>query len=253
MFATTLTTANSYKRAVAHYEHAMMLREKTVGPDHIDIALLVSNLATCYGHTGQLDKAIAAFEKTIAMRQKLFGKSNPLLVVPLINYADVLNRHGQPEKALPLIERAKKLAVPVPGIEHPTYHQAETTYAEVLTSLGRIAEARKALDDIMAIESRVKSPTLPTTQASRAELEIAAKAYADAATFAEQSIAGFETASGVENPELWRPLTHLALARLGQGDRAAAKPLLERAMAIGTKAGVSDQDLARTKSLLATL
>jgi tetratricopeptide (TPR) repeat protein len=253
MLATTLTTALSYQRAVEHYEHAMKLREQTVGKDHIDIALLASNLGTCYGHLGQLEKATSAFERTIAIRQKLFGKNNPLLVVPLINYADILNRNHQAEKALPLIERAKQLSLPLPGIEHPSYHMAVTTYAEVLTSLGRIPEARKTLDEVMVIESRVKSTILPTTQASRAELEIAAKAYAEAVSFAEQSIAGFEAASGPENPELWRPLTLLAKAKLGTGDKAAAKPLLERAMAIGTKSGVSDHDLAETKSLLAGL
>jgi hypothetical protein len=130
---------------------------------------------------------------------------------------------------------------------------AETTYAEVLTSLGRLPEARTSLDAVMVIEARVKSTILPTSQASRAELEIAAKAYADAVKFAEQSIAGFEAASGLENPELWRPLTLLAKAKLGTGDKAAAKPLLERAMAIGTKSGVSDHDLVETKALLAGL
>ncbi|HUS28645.1 MAG TPA: serine/threonine-protein kinase [Kofleriaceae bacterium] len=253
MYATTLTTALSYERAVGHYEHAMKLRKQTVGAEHIDIALLESNLGTCYGHLGQVDKAIAAFDRTIAIRQKLFGKNNPLLVVPLVNYADILNREHQAEKALPLIERAVALSVPLPGVEHPTYHQAATTRAEILASLGRISEARKLTEDVMAIETRLKSPTLPTTQASRAEIELAAKEYATAATYAEQSIAGFEAASGVDNPELWRPLTLLAKAKLGAGDNAAAKPLLERAVAIAAKAGLSEHDLVETKSLLASL
>jgi tetratricopeptide (TPR) repeat protein len=253
ILASTLFKALAYKRAIPHFEHSMALREKIVGRDNVEIAIMLSNLAGCYRHVGEIAKARAMFDQTIAIRQKLFGKNNPLLVAPLINYADLLKDNGEADKALPMIERAMKLAVPLPGIEHPEYHEAATTHAQVLAKLGRIPEARKELDDVIAIEQRVKSSVLATTQTARAEIELADHKWADAAAFAEQAITGFEAASGVENPELWRPLTRLAQAKLGAGDKAAAKPLLERAIAIGTKAGMGDLELEETRALRANL
>ena len=253
MLATTEVKALAYQRAAAHFEHAMALRAKIVGADHLDVALILSNIGICYRHLGQFDKARAAYEKTIAVREKLFGKANPLLVAPLVNYADLLKDTGEVDKALIVIDRAMKLLVPLPGSEHPSYHEAASTHAQVLAAAGRIKEARAELDEIIAIEQRVKSAVLPTTQTARAELELADQQYGDAATFAEQAIAGFEAASGVENPELWRPLTRLAQAKLALGDPAAARPLLERAIAIGTKSGMGEFDLKETRALLAGL
>ena len=64
---------------------------------------------------------------------------------------------------------------------------------------------------------------------------------------------GYETAGGKDNPALWRPLTALARARVGQGKPGEAEPLLDRALAIGKQAQVSDDALAPPRALAASL
>jgi len=254
MYATTLIRALAYPRAVSHFERAIALRRQNVGDDHADIAMLLSNAGIAYRHTGQLAKARDAFERALAMRERLFGKNNPLLLATLVNFSEYLseNEHAH-GKALELIERGFVMAKQLPGEEHPSYHETATTKAEILGRLGRVDEARKLFDDVLAIETRVDSVTLPVTHMKRAELELAQHAYAVAASHAEQAIAKYEAQGGSENPELWRPLTRLAQAKLGLGDKAAAKPLLERAIAIGDKAGIGDFVLGDTRALLSSL
>ena len=254
LFATTLTKAQHYARAAPHFEHALTLREKVVGTDHPEVALVLSNLGACYRAMGENKKARAAFERSLGMREKLFGKQSPLLVPTLVNFAEYLaTNEKQPLVAMPLIERAHKLAKGLPGEEHPSYHETATTYAQVLGLAGRVAEARKLSDEVMAIETRVKSITLPTTQSARAELEADEQQWAEAVKFAEAAIAGFEQAGGVENSELPRPLTALARAKIGLKDPPAAKAALERAIAIGTKANMGEYLLADARRLLAEL
>ena len=253
VLATTLTKANVYRKAVEHLEHAMALREATVGRDHTDIAIILTNLGNCYSHLGEGTKARAAFQRALAIRELAYGKRHPLLVPTLNNYADYLKLEGDFASALPLIERAVQIAEKIPGKEHASYHHVATTYAEVLGGSGRLVQARTLFDELIAAEVRLASTTMPITLAARAELEIRERAWPAATQFAEQAIAAFEKAGGVDNPELVGPLVTLARARIGVGKRDEAKPLLQRALAIGAKVGMGDHELKAARDALAAI
>jgi tetratricopeptide (TPR) repeat protein len=252
MLATTLSRASSYGRAAQHYERALALREQTVGRDHAEIALILSNLGAAYQHVGDRKKARAAFERALDIRERAYGKNSPMLVPTLDNFAELLQKERDFDGALAMLERAKELAALLPGIDHPVYHTVITDLAEVLVDAHRFAEARKLYDELIPAEIRTQSTELPQTLASRAELAIAEKAWPDAATFASRSIDAYEAAGGKDNPDLWRPLTALAGARIGAGKSADARPLLERAIAIGDK-GQLGNELAPARAALAAL
>ncbi len=253
MLATTLTKAQLYTRAAEHFEHALVVREKIVGRDHGDIATILSMLGIAYNGLGEKAKARAAYERALAIREKLYGKNNPLLLTTLNNYADFLRTQGDWPAAQAMIDRAMQIAKVAPGMEHPLTHTVATSHAEIVGGSGRIAEARSLFDDLVALEQRTHSDTLPVTLAARAELELRAGAWTDAASYAEQAIAGFERAGGAENSELVGPLVALAKARIGLGDKTAAKPLVERALAIGAANGKSETELKPARDVLASL
>ena len=254
MFATSLVKAQSYARAAPHLEHAIKLRQQAVGEDHSDVAVLLSNLGIAYRNVGEFAKARAAFERSIAIREKLFGKHTPVVVPALVNFASFLSENEKDHAgALAVLERALPLAQQYFGEEHPNYHETATAHFEVLYRLGRIAEARKRSNDVLALEKRTSSPTLPVSHSARAELELAQRDYKEAASHASAAIAAFEQLGGADNVELWRPLTRLAQAQLGLGDRAAAKSLLERAVAIGERAQIGEHLLGETRGLLRSM
>lgn len=253
ILATTLSKAHIFARAVTHYDHAMALREKIVGPDHTDIAVLLSNAGVAYAKVGDKAKGRRAFERALAIREKAYGKGNPLLIATLNNYADFLKSEREWDAAAATIDRAVAIAKVAPGVDHPLYHLSATTQAEILGGAGKVADARKQFDELIANERRLKSETLPTTLSARADLELAQQKWTDAAAYAQQAVAEFERLGGVENSELFGPLVVLAKARAALGDKEAAKPLLERAMAIGTTAGMGDVELQPAKAALAAL
>ncbi len=252
-FGTTLSRAGAYAKALPHYEHALALRASSVGEEHPDVAQMMSNLGLCYRHTGQPEKARGMFDKALAIREKLFGKRHPFLIATLDNYAELLAQEGDHAGALAMMKRALDIAKVVPGPTHPMYHQVDTDYAKLLVLAGRLDEARAVFDEVIPLEKTNTSNVLPETLGERANLALAEKKWAEAETWAQQSVAAYEAQGGKEQPTLWRPLTYLAKARLGQGDGAAARSLLERALAIGQKAQVADDDLQPTRDALAAL
>jgi tetratricopeptide (TPR) repeat protein len=252
-FATTLAKSGAYGKALPHYEHALALRTESVGEEHPDTAQIMSNLGLALHHTGDLARAKATFARALAIREKLFGKKHPFLIATLDNYAELLETEGDHAGAVEMVERAVKIAEVVPGKSHPAYHQIATDSAKMLTSAGRYADAHRVLDEVFEIEDKTQSSILPQTQTVRATLAIAEKAWPDAESYAQKAVATFEAQGGPENPALWNPLTVLARAKIGGGNPAAARPLLERAIAIGEKASITDFDLKPTRELLASL
>ncbi|HET9990830.1 MAG TPA: tetratricopeptide repeat protein [Kofleriaceae bacterium] len=251
--ATTLGRSGAWVQALPHFEHALRLREAAVGPDHPDVALILSNLAACYEHVGERVKALAAAKSALQIREKTYGPNSPFLVATLNNLADLELRQHELASALADIERAQAIAIRIPGPTSPTYHVVATTRAEVLGGSGRVAEARKAFDDVLALEDQNKSPELGTTLTARATLELAQDRWKDAATFEERAIAAYEAVGGPGHLSLWKPLAGLAQARRALDKKADVKPLVDRALAIGVKAQLTAEELDPIRAQLANL
>jgi tetratricopeptide (TPR) repeat protein len=251
--ATTLARSGAWALALPHFEHARQLREASVGPDHPDIGLILSDLAPCYENTGKTDEALATVKRALQIREKTYGPNSPFLVASLDNLADFELRAHELAAALADIERAQAIAIRFPGPTNAAYHTVATTHAEVLGASGRVAEARKAFDEVLALEAQHKSPELGMTLAARATLELAQARWKDAAALEERSIAAYEAAGGHDDLSLWKPLAGLAQARRALDKQADVKPLLERALAIGIKAQLTAAELDPIRDQLAKL
>jgi tetratricopeptide (TPR) repeat protein len=250
--AATMSKAGLYTQALPHFERALSLREHSVGPDHPDVALLLSNMGTCYQHAGDAAKARAMYQRALAIREKAYGANSPMLIATLNNMADQM-KHSDPAGALPMVERSLALATKYLGPGHVLTQTVATTRAEVLGALGRSDEAHTAFDELIAAETKSASGELATTLVARAELALAEKHDADAADYAQRAVTALEAAGGKDNPELWHPLSRLGEAKLALGQRDAAKAALERALAIADKAKISETDLAATRAAAAQL
>jgi tetratricopeptide (TPR) repeat protein len=248
----TYTKAGAYVKALPHFERSLHMREASVGPDHPDVALLLSNLGVCYRHAGQPDKAHAAYDRALAIREKAYGANSPMLIPTLNNYADLM-KDIDPAATLPVVQRALTMAEHSIGKNHPLYHTVATTYAETLAAAHRNKEARAAFDDTIALETATHSPLLPTTLTSKAQLAIDEKKYGEAADLAQQAVSGLETAGGTDNPELWLPLSKLGIAKLALGQRDAAKTALDRSVEIAEKVKISEAELGATRDALKQL
>ncbi|HEU0034209.1 MAG TPA: serine/threonine-protein kinase [Kofleriaceae bacterium] len=254
LLGASLIGAGDYAAATAHYEHALQIVTKFyAGAEHPDVAILQSGLGSCYHYTNEPQKAYAAFQRALDIRERVFGANSPVLIPTLNNFAELYKDDGNTTAALALIERAQKLTEQTVGRAHPYFVSVTTTYGEILLRANRIADARPQLETALRIGERLQSPYLPAALTARARLARVEKQWADAVAFDERAIAGYEKSAGKDAAELWRPLTGLAQAKIAQGRTQDARPLLERAIAIGEKAKVAASYLDEPRALLAQL
>ncbi len=79
--------AKDYAKAEAYYLRALAAREKTLGPEHADIASNLINLANIYRAKGDYPRALETHLRSLAMFERTVGPSAPFLLLSLVNVA----------------------------------------------------------------------------------------------------------------------------------------------------------------------
>jgi CHAT domain-containing protein/Tfp pilus assembly protein PilF len=79
--------AKDYAKAEAYYLRALAAREKTLGPEHADIAANLINLANIYRAKGDYPRALETHLRSLAMFERTVGPSAPFLLLSLVNVA----------------------------------------------------------------------------------------------------------------------------------------------------------------------
>jgi tetratricopeptide (TPR) repeat protein len=74
-------------KAEPFYQRALAINEKALGPEHLDSATGINNLATLYHNQGQYVKAELFYQRALAILEGALGPEHPNLATCLENYA----------------------------------------------------------------------------------------------------------------------------------------------------------------------
>lgn len=214
-------------------EESLAVRQRLLGPDHLEVAESLSFLGITAFRSGQED-AVPLFRRALRIRLKQ-GQIETAETAQLLNsFGAVLATRNRFEGAEILLRRSLAL--------HERALGEDLSLARILQNLGGLAlmrgrtdEAESLLQRALAIREARLPPDHPDLIANREALAFPLKVLgrqAEAARLLEQAVASTEKVFGPDHPELARPLNSLAdcLIKLEQKDRAMR--LLNRALAI---------------------
>jgi tetratricopeptide (TPR) repeat protein len=135
-------------------KRAIAITEKTLGPDHPDLATSLNNLALLYRNTGRYTEAEPLYERALAIREKALGPEHPDVAQSLNNLANLYRDTGGYTEAEPLYERAIAILDRSLPPNHPHLAAVRENYAPVLDRLGRSDEAAALRVTAAAIRHR---------------------------------------------------------------------------------------------------
>ncbi|KAJ9516820.1 hypothetical protein QJQ45_027229 [Haematococcus lacustris] len=101
------------------FEEELKQRERSLGPDHPDVAEVCSNLAIVYNQKGQTDKALPLYERSLMIYEKHFGPDHPEVAHTLTDLAVLHLEQGREAVGRPLLERALAIQETALGPDHP--------------------------------------------------------------------------------------------------------------------------------------
>ena len=79
-----------YEEAEPLYQRAIAIDEKTLGPEHPDLATKLNNLANLYQHQGKYEEAEPLFKRALAIYEQKFGSAHPRTRTIRENYTNLL-------------------------------------------------------------------------------------------------------------------------------------------------------------------
>jgi serine/threonine-protein kinase len=139
--------ASRYQDAKAAYERALPLLRRHFGEQDPHVGSVLANLALVYRNLGDYERAFEMARHGLEIDTSVSGPDHPDVGIDWLNLARIADKLGNERLALEHIDRAIEIfghRLP-PG--HPLQIQAANFRAGFLIHLGRLAEARKTLDN----------------------------------------------------------------------------------------------------------
>jgi tetratricopeptide (TPR) repeat protein len=164
-----------YQQAMTFYETSLKSRQKTLPPNHPDLAQSYSKLGLVYDNMGEYSKAMSYQEKALEIRQKTLPSNHPDLGASYNNIGVAYNNMQEYSKALSFHEKALKIRQQNLPPNHPGLGE---TYYNVGLVNENMGEHSKALSFCkQAVETGQHSPPRnhPNLQRWQKTLEIVRK------------------------------------------------------------------------------
>ena len=237
--ALSLMGAGDYAAADPLFRRALAIYEKTLGPDHRDVAAGLDNLASLLQDKGDYAAAEPLYRRALAIDEKTLGLYHPEVATDLNNLALLLKIKGDYAAAEPLFRRALAIGEKTLGPEHPHVATRLNNLAALLVNKGDYAAAEPLYRRALAIDEKTLGPDHPDVATCLNNLALLLRAkgdYAAAERLYRRALTIGEKALGPDHPDVATRLNNLALLLHDKGDYAAAEPLLRRALAINEKA-----------------
>jgi CHAT domain-containing protein/Tfp pilus assembly protein PilF len=248
--------ANSYQaiyrnnEAIAYYKQALAIREKVLGPHHVDVARSLNDLGGFYKTLTRHAEAEQMIRRALAIREKAFGPENADVAQTVNDLGDVHVTLGQYALAESQFKRAIAIREKVLGPDDPYTAESLVNLASLYNSLGRYGEAETITKRTIAIWERASGPNHRTVAyglISIAYTYIMTDRFREAEVALKRAIANFEGAFGPDHPDVASPLSILATVYRKMGRYDQVEPLLNRALAIRERVfGREHPDVAAT-------
>jgi len=246
-----------YEDAIASIREALAIREKVLGPDHLDVANSLNILGLLYVNQGRYAEAEPLYQRSLAIREKALGADHAEVARVLNNLGTSYIKQGRYTDAEPCFKRSLIILERTFGPEHGDVATALGNLGLLYSNQGRYAEAEPLYLRELAIREKALGPDHPnlaTGLNNLASLYTYEGRYADAEPIYKRSLALKEKAFGPEHPDVANSLSNLAHLYSAQGRAGEAEALYRRTLAMREKLfGPEHPDVALSLNNLAEL
>jgi tetratricopeptide (TPR) repeat protein len=171
---------------------ALAIAERTHGPQSLRAGQFSASVASYSATLGQRDDAIVYGQRALSLLEQHLGPDHPDVAVACANLAQIVAKEGRVDEGVALVERARKIATASVPAEAPQQAGFMIAHADVLSLAER-------LDEAIALR--------------------------------REAIAHYESTTYKDRPDIVEARLGLGTDLLRHGDAAAARPVLEDALA----------------------
>jgi eukaryotic-like serine/threonine-protein kinase len=209
-------------------ERSVELFKATLGPDHHDTLISMSNLIVGYHTAGKLDKALPLCEETLARMKAKLGPDHNDTLTGMNNLAAGYHAAGKLDLALPLYEETLKIQKTKLGPDHPHTLRSMGNLAEAYRAAGKLDKALPLYEETFTLSKAKLGPDHPHTLATMNSLAVG---YREAGKL-DKALSLYEETLTLQKAKLGRhhPDTLRTMHNHAEGYRVAGK--LDKALSL---------------------
>ncbi len=255
--ASKLIDAGKYEEALPLVESSREIRERVLGPEHLDVAEALYVLSVLCWNRREYARTELLYQQALAIREKALGPDHPDVALVLNDLANLYRDSGNYARAEALCQRALDVMEKALGPEHLRVATVLNNLALVYWNSGEYAKAEPLHQRSLAIVEKVLGPE--NTDVARslnnlATLYFDRGFYLKAEKLYQRALAIFEKSLGPHHLNVASSLENLASVYNKMAEYAKAEPLYQRSLAIWEKAlGPDHPEVAISLNNLAIL
>lgn len=161
-----LANLQKYAEAEQEYRAALGICEKSYGPDHVETATCLDNLATCLRIQSRFVEAIALCDRARVIREKVHGEHHGHTAMSYANLGQLCRILGQHEKAEHYLMKSLLVREAIYGTDHHFVAESLDRLASVYRDLGRFDDAIPLGERCVTIRRASLGPDHPLTAAA---------------------------------------------------------------------------------------
>ncbi|MEB3270142.1 MAG: CHAT domain-containing tetratricopeptide repeat protein, partial [Synechococcus sp.] len=233
--ADALEARGAYAEAEPLRQQILAITEKTQGPQQLDTATSLNNLAGLYRALGRYGEAELLYKRSLAIREKLLGLEHRDTASSLDNLAGLYRAQGRYGEAELLYKRSLAIREKLLGLKHRDTASSLNNLAGLYRAQGRYGEAELLYKRSLAIREKLlglKHRDTASSLNNLAGLYRALGRYGEAELFYKRSLAIRELLLGPNHLLVASSLNNLAGLYRAQSRYREASLFYGRSLAI---------------------
>jgi tetratricopeptide (TPR) repeat protein len=239
-----------YKKAIEYYEQGLKIDQKTLPPNHPEMATSYNNIGGVYNNMGEYSKALSFYEKSVEIYQKTLPPNHPSLATSYNNIGGVYNNMREYSKALSFYEKSLEIKQKTLPPNHPSLATSYNNIGGVYDDMG---EYSKALSFYVK-KLEICQKTLPSNHPSLAisynnigEVYRNMGEYSKALSFYEKALQIYQKTLPPDHPLLATSYNNIGMVYDNMGEYSRAFSFNEKSLEIRQKTLPSNHpDLAQS-------
>ncbi len=232
-----------YEEAEHHWTRALKIRQRVLGPEHLETLGTMNDLASNYYGRGQPAAGLRLEEKALKILLRVHGPEHPMTLTTMGNMASNLHAQGKYSQAQQLFERALGLQRRVLGLENASTMATMSNLALNLHVQGKFVASSKLNRKTLEMRQRLLGKDHPSTLVSMGNLAHdlnAMRKFDEAQTLAEQVFRARCRILGPEHPHTLAAINNLAAILDEQEDATDTRNLYQKIIDISSRVLGSD-------------
>ncbi|CAF1385636.1 unnamed protein product [Adineta steineri] len=227
-----------YEKAISYYEKDLEICQKTLSPNHLNVATSYNNIGLVYNNMGDYSKALSSHEKALEIRQKTLPSNHLHLANSYGNIGLVYNNMGEYSKALSYYEKTLEIEEKTLPSNHPSLATLYSNIGLVYDSMGDYSKALSSHEKALEIGQKTLPSNHPELATSYNNIGLVYNKMRDcskALSSHEKALEIWQKTLPSNHPSLAISYNNIGLVYDSMGEYSKALSFYKKALEIGQK------------------